>query len=56
MIFTGFNTDFKIHDKLVNDKKTRKFNIKNINKIKSLINTFDWSYVYSDTNINMLVQ
>ena len=58
MIFTGFNTDFKIHDKLVNDKsnkKTRKLPTKNINKLKSLINTFDWSYVYSDININILV-
>ena len=38
MIFTGFNTDFKIHDNLVNDKlytKTRTFTIKNINKLKS---------------------
>ena len=26
-----------------------------INKLKSLINTFDWSYFYSDININILV-
>ena len=36
-------------------KKTRKFTTKNINKLKSLINTFDWSYIYSDININILV-
>ena len=37
MIFTCFNTDFKIYYKLVNDKsyiKTRKFTTKNINKLK----------------------
>ena len=56
MIFTGFNTDFKIHDKLVNDKsykKIRKFTTKNINKLKSVINTFDRLYVYSVININI---
>ena len=36
-------------------KKTRKFTTKNINKLKSLINTFDWSYIYSDININILM-
>ena len=58
MIFKGFNTDFKIHDQIVNDKsykKTRKFTTTNINKLKSLIYTLDWSYVYSDININIIV-
>ena len=32
-----------------------KLTTKNINKLKSAINTFDWSYIYSDININILV-
>ena len=26
-----------------------------MNKLKNIINTFDWSYMYSDININILV-